>query len=113
MKTSFKNYLGLATLLFVLAFGAACSAIDDDTTTVLVKYNEAISVYHEDIALAKTVFDASTMTGLNMYQGAWDKAYEEHKLDSLLNWFYEKHGEKEYNKLMLKVDDNFDRKINK
>ena len=113
MKTSFKNYLGLATLLFVFAFGTACSTIDDDTITVLVKYNEAISDYNEKIGNARAIYQPITMTASNMYQLMWDKAREEHKLDSLLNWFYEKHGEKEYNKLMLKVDDNFDRKMNK
>lgn len=113
MKTFFKNYLGLAALLFVFAFGTACSAIDDDTTTVLVKYNDAISDYNEKIGNARMIFGQSNLSGLNMYQAYWNETLKEHKLDSLLNWFYEKHGEKEYNKLMLKVDDNFDRKMNK
>jgi len=114
MKTPFKTLILAAIFIFTAAISSSCgSRIEDDTATVLVKYNQAISDYHEDISHARTALNDRLMIQANVYQALWNQKYEEHKLDSLLNWFYVKHGEKEYNKLKLKVDDNFDRKVNK
>jgi len=114
MKTFFKTLTWAATFIFTIAISSSCgNAIEDDTATVLIKYNEAISAYHENISFARTMYNDRLMVEANVYQALWNQKYEEHKLDSLLNWFYVKHGEKEYNKLKLKVDDNFDRKVNK
>ena len=102
-----------AILLMAFMTTSCGNAIEEDTNKVLVQYNDAIAQYHQYIAETQSWLDHGTMTGLNIYQGTWDKVQKDYKLDSLLNWYYEKHGEKEYNKLRIIVDDNFNRKINK
>jgi hypothetical protein len=87
--------------------------IEEDTNKVLVQYNDAIAQFHKKIAETQTWLDKETMTGLNMYQGTWTHFQKEYKLDSLMNWFHQKHGDKEFNKLRIIVDDNFYRKMKK
>lgn len=114
MKSIVKTGLIAIMLLMLTTLSHSCSnMVEDDTITVLVTYNQAISAYNRNIAEMRMVFDNNVMTGLNMYQGAWNNVEEEYRLDSLLQWFYEKHGEREYNKLMIKVNDNFYSKMNK
>ena len=113
MKTSFKTISRAFILVFILAVSSKCSnGIEDDTNIVLIRYNEAISAYHKDIAMAKTIYSASNMSGLNMYQAVWNQKGKEYQLDTLMVWFYERHGEKAYNRLRIIVDDNFDKKMN-
>ena len=115
--TDMKNIsiLRFTSAILLMAFmTTSCgNAIEEDTNKVLVQYNDAIAQYHQYISETQSWLDHGTMTGLNIYQGTWDKVQKDYKLDSLLNWYYEKHGEKEYNKLRIILDDNFNRKINK
>jgi len=101
----------LATL--AIATTSCNKTLKNDTNTILVAYNDAIADYHNAINSANVIFDQRTMQIFNLNQTAWDNVAKEHKIDSLMNWFYEKHGPEAYNELRLLVDENFNEKVNK
>ncbi len=104
-------------LLFILltgiSFTACTNAVEDDANTIIVKYNDAIAEYQERLAMHQFWFGRQSVAQLNISQTIWNEVRKEFKLDSLMNQYHEKHGEKAYNKLRIKVDDNFDAKVNK
>ncbi|MBG0783139.1 MAG: hypothetical protein H0S84_12790 [Bacteroidales bacterium] len=114
MKSKHNPFLILVMLATLIMAATSCNkSIKTDTNTVLVAYNDAIADYHNAINSANLFFDQRTIQLFNLNQTAWDNVAKEHKIDSLMNWFYEKHGPEAYNELLLIVDDNFNEKVNK
>ncbi len=114
MKSKLNPFLILVMLATLAIATTSCNkSIKNDTNTILVAYNDAIADYHNAINSANVIFDQRTMQIFNLNQTAWDNVAKEHKIDSLMNWFYEKHGPEAYNELRLLVDENFNEKVNK
>jgi hypothetical protein len=114
MKSKLNPFLILVILTtFAMASTSCNKSLKNDTNTILVAYNDAIADYHKAINSANLIFDQRTIQLFNLNQTAWDNVSKEHKIDSLMNWFYEKHGPEAYNELLLIVDDNFNEKVNK
>ncbi len=117
MKT--KNRLSkllFAALLMVAGPGCFTScgnSIDDDTAIILLTYNEAIDAYKQEMNTLHLF--SYNRAGINQLYGqaVWDKQFEAFKLDSLMGAFHDKHGEKVYRIMRLKVEDNFQNKMNR
>jgi hypothetical protein len=114
MKSKLNPFLILVMLATLALATTSCNkSLKNDTNTILVTYNDAIVDYHKAISSARLLLDQRSMEIFNINQTTWDNVSQEHKIDSLMNWFYEKHGPEAYNELRLIVDDNFNEKVNK
>ncbi len=103
----------MLTLLFSIVSCNDEKERQQDTVQVLSSYNRAIEEFHRRAAELRMTFDRSVIVGFNMEQNLWEVVREDHKLDSIEQAFFDKHGEHAFNELSLLISDNFDRKMRK
>ena len=115
----------LPVYILIAALSISCGEsekekIEKETAKILVTYNKAISTHqlavNEKIESAR-FFNLSDMqfkmlNGPNWQQEGWDTLRVYYKLDSLRTSFKNTFGEDEYNVLQLKIDENWNEKMN-
>lgn len=94
--------------------------IEKETAKILVTYNEAISEHKLAVNrklesarfLGMSNMDIKMLHGSDWQQKGWDTLRVYYKIDKLETSFKNTFGEDEFNVLQLKVDNNWDEKVN-
>ena len=118
-----KRILPLLVFLSLLITSCGDSKedrIEKETAKILVTYNGAISKHKinvEETKRSSRVLGLSNMQmemlyGSDWQQRGWDTLRTYYKIDSLETAFKDTFGEDEFNVLQLKVDSNWNEKMN-
>lgn len=108
----------LIILLIGIVILIGCdTSVQDATNKILVVQNEAINAYmvaEEDGAYLLVYMMAGISgSGIGSYkQKLWENTHKAFKMDSLVQDFRMNFSEEDFNKLLIKLDDNFQRKMN-
>lgn len=100
----------LTVVVFILI--ACGNNIEKDSTKILVVQNDLITRYKKEVSEMENNPFSNILSGTNWKQNTWDDIYVNSKMDSLKSVFEIEYGEDEYNKLSLKLSDNFELKMN-
>lgn len=121
-----KKSLLLLLSIFVLTVSCGESdkerqhRIEKETAKILVTYNSAISKHKLNInetirssrVLGLSNMQMEMLYGSDWQQKGWDTLRVYYKIDSLETSFKNTFGEDEFNVLQLKVDNNWNEKVN-
>lgn len=94
-------------------------AIEKQSVKILVTFNQAIKEHKKAVSdvyeMARQLnWSDRTLSKMrpNWKQKGWDTLYVHFKIKKLTSDFKEKFGEDEFNKLQLKIDENWNKKMN-